>query len=70
MIQHTTAMGRAGHHLRESAHAIESISKLVQEDVLRVDTEDGTPFLAVGSYHNLMSAIIELSRRIIELSVQ
>lgn len=68
MSQPQTAMGMVGHHLRESAHSIESISKLVQEDVLRVDTEDGTPFLNPGSYHSLMSAIIELSRHIVELS--
>lgn len=42
----------------------------MQEDVLRVDMEDGAPFLNPGSYHNLMSAIIELSRRIVELSDQ
>lgn len=68
MSDYTTPANMIARHLYESANSIEGLAKLVQEDVLRVDTEDGTPFLNPGSYHNLMSAIIELSRRIIELS--
>ncbi len=68
MSDYTTPANMIARHLYESANSIEGLAKLVQEDVLRVDTEDGTPFLNPGSYHNMMSAIIELSRRIVDLS--
>ncbi|WP_136066372.1 hypothetical protein [Modicisalibacter radicis] len=57
-----------GRHVRESSNSIETIAKLVEEDLWRRDSDDETPFLTPGSTCQLMTAIRELSDRVSSLT--
>lgn len=50
--------------LRDSASAIASIMRLIEEDQWRRDTDDETPFLTPGLTCGLSNAVTQLTERI------
>lgn len=54
--------------LRDSASAIASIMRLIEEDQWRRDTDDETPFLTPGLTCGLSNAVTQLTERIHSLT--
>ncbi|HAA44146.1 hypothetical protein [Vreelandella sedimenti] len=54
--------------LRDSASAIRTIMRLIEEDQMRRDTDDETPFLTPGLTCGLSSAATQLTERIHSLT--
>lgn len=52
------------HDLRDSASAIHTIMRLIEEDQMRRDTDDETPFLTPGLTSGLSHAAMQLTERI------
>ncbi|PCF95143.1 hypothetical protein [Vreelandella nigrificans] len=56
------------HDLRDSATAIATLMHLIEEDQLRRDTDDETPFLTPGLTSGLSHAAMQLTERIHSLT--
>lgn len=56
------------HDLRDSAAAIATIMRLIEEDQMRRDTDDETPFLTPGLTSGLSHAAMQLTERIHSLT--
>ncbi|MGP5326788.1 hypothetical protein [Vreelandella titanicae] len=54
--------------LRDSASAIATIMRLIEEDQMRRDTDDETPFLTAGFTSGLSHAAMQLTERIHSLT--
>lgn len=68
MIHPVSSFEDVVYHVQESSNSIGAIANLVEEDLMRRDTDDETPFLTPGSTCQLMTAIRELSDRISNLT--
>lgn len=56
------------HDLRDSASGIATIMRLIDEDQMRRDTDDETPFLSPGLTAGLSHAAMQLTERIHSLT--
>lgn len=56
------------HDLRDSASDIATIMRLIDEDQMRRDTDDETPFLSPGLTAGLSHAAMQLTERIHSLT--
>lgn len=56
------------HDLRDSASGIAALMRLIEEDQMRRDTDDETPFLSPGLTAGLSHAAMQLTERIHSLT--